>query len=642
MREPGIRWQKWLVSALLGAAVLAVFWPALHCGFVNYDDPAYVTENWHVRHGFNGQSARWALTAVVASNWHPLTWMSHILDCQLYGLRPAGHHLSSVLLHLGSTVSLFLLLNRMTGALWRSALVAALFALHPLRVESVAWVSERKDVLSAFFWMLAVGAYLRYAENLKSQVLNFKFFYVLALFFFALGLMAKPMVVTLPFVLLLLDYWPLGRMELGPRFSRRLLAEKIPFFVLAAASCAVTFLVQQSAGAVATLARFPLAARLCNIPVAYARYVGKNFWPVDLAAYYPYRAWGWGEIVGAALLLGLATGLVLWRGRAQPYLAVGWFWFLGVLAPVIGLVQVGGQSLADRYTYLPSVGLWIMIVWGLHDLAAKAPILRAALAAAGCLAVTFCGLLARHQTGVYQDSQTLWEASLRSYPDCLAAHNNLAKWFLDTGRLDQAAAQCQEALAILPTDPTAPNILALIHLRQGKVDEAIAESLQSIRFQPRSDGNRQTLGRAYLGKGQFALAAAAFEEAVALNPSAAEAWCNLGYARLQLGQVVEATVAYGKALDLAPDYALAHNDLGNILLRQGREEEAMRHFQRAVQSAPDFAEAHYNLAGILARRGRLDEAIAHCQKALEIQPDLAAARQQLAALTAARERNNGR
>jgi tetratricopeptide (TPR) repeat protein len=630
------------VCAGLGAAVLAVFWPALHCGFVNYDDPAYVTDNWHVRHGFNGQSVRWALTAVAASNWHPLTWMSHILDCQLYGLHAWGHHLSSLLLHLGSTVLLFLLLNRMTGALWRSALATALFALHPLRVESVAWVSERKDVLSGFFWMLAVGAYLRYAENFKSQLSNFKFFYVLALFFFALGLMAKPMVVTLPFVLLLLDYWPLGRMEFGPRFSGRLLVEKIPFFLLAAASCAVTFLVQERAGAVATLTRFSLQARLCDIPVAYARYVGKSFWPVNLSAYYPYRAWSWEEIIGAALLLGLATRLVFWRRRAQPYLAVGWFWFLGVLAPVIGLVQVGGQSLADRYTYLPSIGLWIMTVWGLCDLAAKAPILRAALTAAGCVAVAVCGLLARNQTGVYRDSGTLWKASLRSYPDCLAARNNLAKWFLDTGQLNEAAAQCQETLAILPTDPTAPNILALIHLRQGEVDEAIAESLKSIQLQPRSDGNRQTLGRAYLAKGQFAPAAAAFKEALALNPSAAEAWCNLGYALLQSGQVAEAAAAYGKALDLAPDYALAHNDLGNILLRQGREEEAMEQFQRAVQSAPDFAEAHYNLAGILARRGRLDEAIAQCQKALEIQPALAAARQRLAQLTAARERDNGR
>jgi tetratricopeptide (TPR) repeat protein len=642
MTDSGTRWRKWLLAALLAGAVLAVYAPALDCGFVNYDDPDYVTQNWHVRHGLTWHSIRWAWRAVDASNWHPLTWMSHILDCQFYGLRPWGHHLTSLLLHLASTLLLFLLLKRMTGALWRSALVAALFALHPLRVESVVWVSERKDVLSAFFWMLALWAWLRYTEKFKVPSSKFQVFYALALLFFTLGLMAKPMVVTLPFVLLLLDYWPLGRLEFGPRFSRRLIMEKIPFFVLAAASCLVTFLVQDRTGAVASFSRFPLQVRLGNIPVACARYLSKSFWPVDLAAFYPYTARGWGEIVGAALLLGLITGLVVWRRRAQPYLVVGWFWFLGVLAPAIGLVQVGGQSLADRYTYLPCIGLWIMTVWGLHDLAARGPISRAALAAAGCLAVTLCGLLAWHQSGVYKDSQSLWEATLRSYPDCLAAHNNLAKWFLDTGRLDQAVAQCRQTLAILPTDPTAPNLLAMICLRQGKVDEAIAESLKSIRAQPRSDGNRQTLGRAYLQKGQFALAAASFKEALALNPSAAEAWCNLGYALLQLGQVPEAAAAYAKALESAPDYALAHNDLGNILLRQGREQEAMEHFQRAVQSAPDFAEAHYNLAGILARRGRLDDAIAHCQRALEIQPALEAARQRLAALTAAREGKHGR
>jgi tetratricopeptide (TPR) repeat protein len=652
MTDSGTRWRKWLLAALLAGAVLAVYAPALDCGFVNFDDPDYVTQNWHVQHGLNWQSVRWAFTAVASANWHPLTWLSHILDCQFYGPRPWGHHLTSLLFHLANTVLLFLLLNRMTGALWRSALVAALFALHPLRVESVVWVAERKDVLSTFFWMLTVGAWLRYAENLKSQMLvapersgggsNFKFFYALALLFYALGLMAKPMLVTLPFVLLLLDYWPLGRLEFGPRFSRRLVIEKIPFFILAACQSTVTYLVQNHFGVVATLARYPAGARLENIPVAYTRYLTRNFWPSDLAAFYPSVAWRPGEIIGAILALGLITLLVLWRRRPQPYLAVGWFWFLGMLAPTIGLVQVGAQSLADRYTYLPCVGLWIMAVWGLHNLAAKSPIFRAGVAAAGCLALTLYAALAWHQTSVYKDSQSLWEATLRNYPNCLPAHNNLAKWFFDTGRLDQAIAQCRQTLAILPTDPTAPNLLALICLRQGKVDEAIAESLKSIRLQPRSDGNRQTLGRAYLQKGRFALAAASFKEALALNPSAAEAWCNLGYALLQLGQLPEAAAAYAKALDSAPDYALAHNDLGNILLRQGREQEAMEHFQRAVQLAPDFAEAHFNLAGILARRGRLDEAIAHCQRALELQPALEAARQRLAALTAAREGNHGR
>jgi tetratricopeptide (TPR) repeat protein len=642
MTEPGNRRPKWLVCALLGAAAMAVFSPALHGGFVNYDDPAYVTENWHVRHGLTGPGFRWAFTSLAASNWHPLTWLSHMLDCQLYGLAPAGHHLTSLLLHAANAVLLFLLLNRLTGALWRSAFVAAMFALHPLRVESVVWVSERKDVLSAFFWMLAVGAYVRYAENLKLQIANCKIFYALALVFFALGLMAKPMLVTLPFVLLLLDYWPLGRWKSGPAFSWRPVWEKIPFLVLTAASSLVTFLAQDRAEAVASLARFPLSVRLANIPVAYIRYLTKTFWPSHLASYYPFVGWSAGEISGAVALLAGVTGLALWRVRRAPWLAVGWFWFLGMLVPAIGLVQAGGQSLADRYSYLPGIGLWIMLVWSLPDATAWRPRPRQAMGMAAGLAVILFAWLAWRHAGVYQDSGTLWAATLRSYPQCLAARNNLAIWLMDQGRWDEALGHCRDALAIRSEDAEARNNLSLIFLHQRKLDEAIAEALQSIQSQPRSAGNRQTLARAYLQKGDFAAAAASLREAIQITPDTPEAWCNLGYALLQQGKMPEATTAYERALALNPDYALAHNDLGNILLRQGRLDEAMDHFQRAVELAPSFAEAHYNLAGILARRGRLDEAISHLQKAVEIQPALAAARDRLAALLAARERNSGR
>jgi tetratricopeptide (TPR) repeat protein len=642
MTEPATRRTKWLLCALLGAAVLAVYGPALHGGFVNYDDPAYVTENWHVQHGFNAQSVRWAFTTDTASNWHPLTWLSHILDCQLYGLHPAGHHLTSLLWHAANSVLLLLLLNRLTGALWPSAFVAAMFALHPLRVESVAWISERKDVLSAFFWVLTVGAYVRFAESLQAQSSNRKFFYALALVFFALGLMAKPMLVTLPFVLLLLDYWPLGRLEFGPKFSRRLILEKIPFFVLAAGSGLVTFLVQDRTGAVASLSRLSLGMRLENVPVAYTRYLTKNFWPADLASFYPYVGWPAGEIIGAVALLAGITALALWRARSAPYLAVGWFWFLGVLVPTIGLVQVGGQSLADRYSYLASIGLWIMVAWGLHDLASRRPFLRAAMTMAAGLAAVLFALLAWRQTGVYQDSGTLWEATLRSYPNSLMAHNLLSRWCIEKGQWDQALEHCCKALAILPNDPAVHDDLSRIYLHQGKVDEAIAEGLQSIQAQPRSEDNRQTLARAYLEKGDFAAAAASCKEAIRIQPSAPEAWCNLGYALLQQGEVSEATAAYQRALKLNPDAALAHNDLGNIFLRQRRMDEAMDQFQRAVELNASFAEAHYNLAGILAYQGRLDEAIAQCQKAVEIQPSLAAARERLASLIATRERNRGR
>jgi tetratricopeptide (TPR) repeat protein len=638
----GTRRTEWLLCLLLAGAVLITFGSALHCGFVNFDDFNYVTDNWHVQHGLNAQSVRWAFTTDTASNWHPLTWLSHIVDCQLFGLHPAGHHLTSLLLHAANSVLLLLLLQRLTGALWRSAFVAAMFALHPLRVESVVWISERKDVLSAFFWMLTVGAYVRYVGEFKVRSSKFKVFYLLSLVFFVLGLMAKPMLVTLPFVLLLLDYWPLRRLDFGPKFSWRPVMEKAPFLVLAAGSSLVTFLVQDRTGAVASLARFPFNVRVANIPVAYARYILKNFWPVDLAAFYPYVGRPTSVVVGAVALLAAITGLSLWRARSAPYLAVGWFWFSGMLVPTIGLVQVGGQSLADRYTYLPCIGLWIMLAWGLHDLASRRPLLREAMTMAAGLVVVLFALLAGRQTEVYKDSGTLWEATLRSYPNCLMAHNLLSRWFIDEGKWDQALGQCCAALAILPNDPTVHDDLSRIYLHQGKVDEAIAEALLSIQAQPRSDDNRQTLARAYLEKGDFAAAAASCREAIRLKPTAPEAWCNLGLALLQQGQVSEATAAYQRALELNPDAALAHNDLGNIFLRQRRTEEAMDQFERAVELNPSFAEAHYNLAGVLAYRGRLDEAIEHCQKALELQPTLAPARERLASLIATRERSRGR
>jgi tetratricopeptide (TPR) repeat protein len=641
MKAPGPWRTQWLLCALLGAAVLVVYAPALHCGFVNIDDPDYLTANWHVQRGFNAQSLRWAFTTDAACNWHPLTWLSHILDCQLFGLHPAGHHLTSLLLHAANSVLLFLLLQRLTGALWRSAIVAVLFALHPLRVESVVWISERKDVLSAFFWMLALGAYLRYAEEFKVQVSRLKVYYSMSLLCFALGLMAKPMLVTLPFVLLLLDYWPLGRLEFGPKFSWGPVFEKIPFFVLAAASSFVTFFVQEWTGAVAPLSRFPLGVRLANVPVAYVRYLAKNLWPSDLASFYPSVAWSPGVIIASMLLLAGLTVWALLKIRTAPYLFVGWFWFLGMLVPTIGLVQVGGQSLADRYSYLPSIGLWIMVTWGLCDLVSHGPILRRATTwVAGPCMVVFA-LLTWRQTGFYRNSQTLWEATLRSDPNCLMAHNLLSRWFMDKGDWDQALEHSRAAAAILPNDPTVHDDLSRIFLHQGKADAAVAEALQSIQVQPRSDVNRQTLSRAYLARGDFAAAAASCREAIRLNPSSTEAWCNLGFALLQLEQIPGATAAYQQALELNPDAALPHNDLGNIFLRQRRTDEAMAQFQRAVELDPSFAEAHYNLAGLLAYQGRLDEAIAQCEKAVEIQPSLAAARERLASLMATRQRKSG-
>jgi tetratricopeptide (TPR) repeat protein len=479
------------------------------------------------------------------------------------------------------------------------------------------------------------------AKPVPGQSSKARVFYALSLGFFAFGLMSKPVLVTLPFVLLLLDYWPLGRLKFGANFAWRLVLEKIPFLILTAASSLVTFLGQERSGAVASLARFPLAIRLANVPVAYTRYSTKLFWPADLASFYPYVQWPPGEIAGAVALLVLVTGLVLWRARSAPYLPMGWFWFLGMLVPNIGLVQAGGQSMADRFSHLACIGLWIMVVWGMNDLATGRTLLRACLTGAAALAAVVFAVLTWRHIGDYNDSGTLWQATLRSYPNDLMARNLLSRWYMDQGQWDQALDQCRQARAILPNDPTVHDDLSRIFLHQGKVEEAIAEASASIQFQPRSDVNRQTLARAYLARGDFAAAAAACREAIRIKPAAPEAWCNLGYALLQQGQVADATAAYEHALELNPDAALAHNDLGNILLRQKRVDEAMRHFQRAVELNPSFAEAHYNLAGILAYQGRLDEAIAHCEKAVEIQPSLAAARERLASLMATRQRKSG-
>ncbi|HUD82188.1 MAG TPA: tetratricopeptide repeat protein [Candidatus Saccharimonadales bacterium] len=582
--------RRWtcLLSASLAVAVLIVFWPAMHCGFVYFDDPDYVTENPHVRSGLTWAGLRWALTGY-AAYWHPLTWISHMADIQMYGMNPAGHHLTSVLFHLLNSVLFFLLLRRMTGALWRSAFVAGMFALHPLRVESVVWIAERKDVLSTFFWMLTLWAYVRYVEERGGAAAKSRAFYTAAVLMDALGLMSKPTLVTMPLVLLLLDYWPLRRF---PPFSAKLVVEKVPFAVLTLASGIITSLEQKQTGAIVSLAQFSIPARIASAPLAYIAYLAKNFWPVHLAAFYPHPQLEAGQVIGACLLLGLITGLALWRARSEPYLAVGWFWFLIVLFPVIGLVQSGGQFIADRFSYVPTAGIWIMVAWGLHDLAAARPVLRRFVAISGAVALGACALLTWRHVGVYRNTETLWDATLCSQPDCMAAHYNLSKWFLKIGRYDDAIAHCRTILDSLPGDPAAEGILAEIRLRQGK----------------------------------FAEAADAFEKLLALRPNQPEAWCNLGFALLQTHHVPEAVAAYEKALQLKPDYALAHNDLGNILLRLGRPDAALEHFTRAAELVPDFAEAHYNIAQILLYQGRTNDALVEYQKALASQPNLTAAR----------------
>ena len=473
-----------LVCLVLVVATGLAYWQVLHHDFVNFDDHYYVTENDRVQAGLTPEGFIWAFTTTDASNWHPLTWLSHMLDCELYGLNPGGHHLTNLLFHLASTLLLFIVFTRMTAALWRSALVAILFALHPLHVESVAWVAERKDVLSTLFWILTMWAYLHYVRHG-----GFKR-YLLVLVAFTLGLMAKPMLVTLPFVLLLLDYWPLGRYQFGqsgaashtamsasivPRRSRSgalaLVLEKTPLLALAAISSVVTYLVQQSGQAMQYMETLPLTVRIANALVSYVAYIGKTIWPANLAVFYPHPGYTlpmW-QAAGAGLLLVFISIVTIRSMSRYPYLAVGWLWYLGTLVPVIGLVQVGEQAMADRYTYVPLIGLFIIAAWGLWDLEKKWHRQKIVFALILLLPLTVCTWRQLHY---WRDSISLWEHALAVTKKNALAHNNLGGAFEEEGNAEKAIANFYEALRHDPEYLIARNNLGLALFREGKITEA--------------------------------------------------------------------------------------------------------------------------------------------------------------------------
>jgi tetratricopeptide (TPR) repeat protein/uncharacterized membrane protein YqjE len=607
---------EWLVCAALAAATLAAFWGARQCQFVNYDDPAYITSNQNLRHGLTAQSARWAFQTGAASNWHPLTWLSHLADVELYGMDPAGHHFTSVLLHTINGVLLFLLLRGMTGALWRCAFVAALFALHPLRVESVAWVSERKDVLSTTFWMLTVLAYVRYAHDLKSQISHFKFFYGLSLVFFALGLMSKPMLVTLPLILLLLDYWPLERWQRGPA---GLCLEKIPFFVLAAASSVVTFLVQRHGGAVAALAGVPVGARVGNAFISYVRYLGKIFWPARLSPLYPHPGyWPWWEVAGAVALLAAVSAWVLRRARPQPYLAVGWFWFVIMLAPAIGLVQVGIQSMADRYTYVASVGVFIMLGWGANEWIKKQ---RWILGAAAVLALGACAVLTPRQVGFWRTSETLFQHAVEVTDNNYLAYNNLGFDLSNRGEAERAMTYFQKSLAINSNYDEAHNNLGYSLAALGRYQEATNEYIKALSLNPRLTEAHNNLG---IALGHLGLTDAGIHEyqiALEEDPRHAGARNNYGVALAMQGKLDEAIAQFRLALASQEDYFSAHSDLGNALALKGDLEGAIREYDYCLKANPKDSQVHNNMGNALAQQGKLAEAAAQYQMALNLKPE---------------------
>ena len=629
---------------MLAAITLAVFGQTLRHEFVNYDDSVYVFKNPAVTGGLSLKGVEWAFTHTVLFNWHPLTVMSHMLDCQLYGLHAGGHHLTNVLLHTASVILLFLVLRRMTGFLWRSALVAAVFAIHPLRVESVAWVAERKDVLSGLFFMLTLWAYTRYAQRVtgdRCQVTrtdsarsrfthHVSLFYGLVLLFFALGLMSKPMLVTLPFVLLLLDYWPLNRFAPPTQGGSlknhsvpwRLLLEKIPLLVLSGAICVVTMVTQKE-----IIEPVPVALRMGNAVVSYVIYLRQMIWPAGLAVLYPYPRNGlpgW-EIALAVVLLAAISAVVIFQRRRQPYLLVGWLWYLGMLVPVIGLVQVGGQANADRYTYLPQIGLYFALTWAVGSLGAGWRHRRLVLG--GLSAVILVALIfsARIQTSYWLNGESLWAHTIACTSDNDVAHNNLGNALLNNKKVDEAITQYQTALQIKPDFAEALNNLGNALMQKERTDEAIAYFQKALEIKPGYAEAHGNLGNAFLQKGQVDEAIAHLQKAIEIQPGYAEAHYNLGNALLQKGRTDEANVHLRKAVEIEPQYSTAQVNLGIALFQKGRVDEAIAQFQSALelQIQPDDSLIHYDLAIALLQKGRVDEAIAHYKKAVKVHPEYA-------------------
>jgi tetratricopeptide (TPR) repeat protein len=659
------------VCLLLAALTFAVFWPVGKCDFINYVDPQYVTSNPQVQAGLTLNGIVWAFATVLSGHWHPLTWLSHMLDVQLFGLNPAGPHVVNALLHAANTLLLFLLLRQLTSALWPSAFVAALFAVHPLHVESVAWISERKDVLSTFFGLLTLLLYARYAQN-KSRVESresrpgtptpaldprpWTFDYCLAVLFFALGLMSKPMLVTLPFVLLLLDYWPLNRVRGAKcqvsgqgaiprpdcatqtsRFSLPwpLVWEKWPLFLLSAASCVVTFRAQKMSGAVLNLTNLPIAARIENAFISYARYLGKLFWPANLALPYPHpERWPIGYVLFAVVLVSvLCAAAVVWR-RKLPYLFVGWFWFLGTLIPVIGLIQVGGQSIANRYTYVPLIGLFIALTWSVRAALARWRLPPLAIGATAALTLGASAAQTVGQLRYWQNSGTLFRHVIEVSADNYMAQDLLGYYLMAQGRVDEAAEHFQDALRINPNDLKALDNLGSYSLNHGRPEAAIEYFQRALRYDPGFLHAWIGMGSARERLGQFAEAIHCYENARRLAPAFPQPLNHLGNAFYSQKQYADAIRCYEDSLKLAPDDPRVLNNLGGALFKQSRGPEAIRSFEAALRLKPDYAEAHNNLAAALQQAGQDEEAVQHYTAGLRLNPENADAHLDLGRLLA--------
>lgn len=661
------------VCVALVVLVWMAFGRAIGNDFVNFDDDAYITMNPFVSHGLNWNGIWWAFTRFYQGNWHPLTWISHMLDCQFFGLAPGFHHLTSICVHAGVTILLFLALRDLTKMFWPSAFAAAIFAVHPLRVESVVWIAERKDVLSGLFFMLTLRAYVRYAQAHPRTWLQYRW----VILYLVLGLMCKSMLVTAPLVLLLLDYWPLQRFQTIAKLKGNrtaalsLVLEKVPLLLIVAGACVVTIATQSGSDAVASLASIPLPLRIENIFITYGTYVRQTLYPHGLAIFYPYPDFPYPlpAVVSALLFVGGIT-LVAWRTRQQqPWLLVGWLWFLGMLVPVIGIVQVGDQARADRYTYLPQIGLILAFTWSAVPLLNRPYLKR--LAFAGAAAVLLTAVIATQiQTSYWKDSISLWKREQACTRDTFNSEQNYAVALTLRGRFEEAVHHFKKAIAIEPrlgayvnlaitlsrlgrteeanamfekvrsstpknvqekfdVIPGAEFLIGKRLLDQGKVADAIPHLKTGAGAYPPHADRWDSLGVAYFRSGDLVNSIACHQKAIALDPADGRLYANLGMALLEAGQANNAVVALTKAVALTPRYAIGTNNLGNALLRVGRRDEAMAAYRRAIELQPDFAEPYANLANTLLQTGHAADAIPKYRKALELKPAYAKAHSNL-------------
>jgi len=611
-----------MISLFLILTIVSVYVQVGTFDFVDFDDSLYVTENSYVQKGLTIEGCIWAFTTSHAGNWHPLTWLSHMLDSELYGLNPAGHHYTNIAFHIANTLFLFFILFRMTGALWKSAFVAALFAVHPLHVESVAWVSERKDVLSTFFGLLMIGAYYRYikAPGFKN--------YLLVVIFLSIGLMSKPMLVTFPFVLLLLDFWPLKRIQfknnyhLQPERSTyhgfkgifQLIVEKIPLFILSVISCILTFIVQKSGGAVVPLEALPLKARIANALISYVSYVLKAIWPHKLAYYYPYSIDTFSvlQICGAALLITSVILGAIYLSRQYPYVLVGLFWYFGTLVPVIGLVQVTNQAMADRYTYIPLIGLFIVVVWSVPDILKKWHYHKIFLCVSAVIILPALTTRAFFQASHWKNSISLFKNAVKVTENNYHALNNLATALADKGKYDEAFLYLNRALKMDPQREDVRMNLANILFLKGKPDEAISQYREILQTDSKNADTHYNLAYVLSTQGKLDDAVLHYKKTLRIDPEYSKAHYNLGNIYLNQGKTTEAFMHYAEVIKIKPDYIQAYNKLGLILFRQGKFNKAKVFFLKAIQIDPNYSKALKNLKKLnqtLSSRGEINYSV---------------------------------